>query len=217
MDINNTQQITYDCPKCGASKIPAAELTGYDRNLCPYCGHEIIDLSLQKHNEKVNEVVGKTRGLRKIPFKAGIIVSLSLLILFLVLAGIFVFNIDSKGSNFFFSIKPNYYTSRMEKAYKNEDWDKMFDIVILKCDKAISSPWYFAYRSAWFMHEYPSRFDEAVAAGDEDEIYEIYHIIRADYLLRDDFFDTMYESIPEVEEALKAEFERESKIIETIE
>lgn len=204
---------TFSCPKCGALNLTINDLAGADKNLCPYCGHELIDLSIKKHQDDVADVLTREKRLRKIPLKVSLTIGITIFLLFLVSIIIIVTRLDTKAGNAIASSGSNYYTSQMEKAYEKEDWDKLYDILITNCDKSINSPWYFTYRTAWYLHTFPASFDDAVAEKDKKRAKEIYSIIREDYLLRDEFFDTYYESLPGINEQLTAEFEREDAIM----
>lgn len=211
-DIYSDNRI-FICPKCGATKLTRTQLLGDDLNLCPYCGHELIDLSLEKQQAEIADVLEKKKRVLSIPAKVALIIGTTLLVLFLVTACVYMFGINRKANNVVVNSGPNYYTSQMKKAYEKGDYDKLYELVIEKCDKSISSSWYFAYRTAWYLNTFPAAFDIAIADGDYDKASEYYRIMREDYLQRNDFFDNFYDSIPEIEEQLKAEYQRETDIM----
>lgn len=201
------------CTVCGGDCRSVTPVEG--NNKCPYCGHEVYDLSEQKNQEKIEQVVEAKKKVLSMPKLVAITVISTLVVLLGITALFFVLHVDEATTTYVATSGGNKYTKKMEKCYKDKDWDGLFDIIILDCENAIESPYYFAYRTAWFLSQYPEEFDAAYERGDMDRVKEIYDTIKEDYMLRQqDMYYSLYESIDEVEEGLVREYEREKQIME---
>lgn len=196
------------CPGCGGSLIRR------DTAICPYCGMEIIDLSREHTDIKIEAVKKACAETSKIPKKAAFVVIVTLFTLFLsVIAGI-LFHLPEKIQNLNENARIERLSSAMEKAYKKEDWEQLGQYVITECEEYISAPDYFLYRTSWLLHTYPPLFDNACDSSDTDTMLDIYDIIAGDYDRRgDDFFYKFYETDEAIEQSLKEEFERETEIL----
>lgn len=123
-------------------------------------------------------------------------------------------NIPTKITNAMEEQKINQYTDSIEEAYQNDDWDALYDILIIDVEHSIASPYYFTYRSAWLVHEYAPLFDEAAQNNDTKQLLSAYEHIASDYDMRqDESFYRIYETIPSIEKSLKEEYERETQIM----
>lgn len=204
------------CPNCGADcrHIDPTDLKNY---VCESCGYELYDHSREIFDEKIEDVKEKKKQMQSVIPKAAIIVTAILAGIMLIGILFFVFGMDSKLEIMKYENASDKMTKKMEKAYENEDYDKLYEIVIEDVENSIGSPYYYAYRTAWFLHEYPEQFDTAISSGDTKTAKFIYDTIKSDYNFRNDFFDTWYESFPDIEEALVKEYERETKIMEAYE
>lgn len=205
------------CPQCGAD-CSSIEYGDWNNNKCPYCGHEIYDYSVEKNQSKIQDVMSERKKLLSLPAKVAVIIILTLLVLFGFVA---VYYLTGANNAVEYQIeygKADKYTRKMEKCYKKKDWDGLYKIVIDDCMESISSPAYFTYRSAWILSCYPDDFDKAYEQNDIEKMREIYSFISEDYEMRNqDIFDAVYESVDEIEEALKAEYERETAIMNELE
>ena len=196
------------CPGCGAG-IPGGRTA-----FCPYCGRELVDLSRENTDRKIWEVKRAQSETMSVPKKLGMIVAVTLLALFLLLALVVFFDIPGKVNEAGMRREMDQLSDDMQKAYENEDWDKLEEYLIDECDVYLGSPDYFLYRSAWFLHTYPPLFDEAYRANDTEEMLFIYEIMAEDYDMRsDDIFFSVYGTDEEIEEALAREVERETEIM----
>ncbi len=204
------------CPVCGGDCSSVTPNEG--NNKCPYCGYEIYDLSVQKNEEKIEQVKQAQKKVASMPKLVAITVLTTLFVLFAGTALFFVFQLEHATTTYVTTSTGNKYTKKMEKCYKAKDWDKLYEIVILDCENALESPYYFTYRTAWFLSCYPDEFDEAYAAGNMDRVNEIYSTIKEDYMLRQqDMYDSIYESVGDVEDGLVKEYQRETMILKGVE
>lgn len=209
-----------ECPNCGANVL-SVDPTSLTHNKCPYCGFELYNHSEEIYNERIEDVKqakNKFLKLQIILVIAGLIIA--------VIAAIFVINRTVyRNSNQYFLDASDDVTKKMEKAYAKEDWDTLFDLTIMNADKGLTSPYYFSFKSAWVLYHYVPLFDEAYKNNDSDGMKEAFREIRYDYenraqlektntQLRDIGADDAYKFVPEIEEDLKAEYDREMKIME---
>lgn len=212
-----SQQKIMFCPNCGAD-CSSVDPNRLDANKCPFCGCEIYDHSEEQNREKIEEVKRAEKKVLSAPKVVAITVVSTLAVLILITILVYVFRINDAATGYVSGASGNEYTKKMEKCYKKQDWDGLFDIVILDCEKALSSASYFTYRSAWFLSCYPEEFDEAIASGNTDRAKEIYALIKEDYKMRqEDYFYSFYDTIDEVEEGLKQEYLRETDIMSKME
>lgn len=204
------------CPKCGSdcsSVIPG----NIEQNQCPYCGFEIYDYSEYNNQQKIEEVQKAKKKVLSVPAMVALTIVITLVVLLGGTALFYMLHLDHKSEEFVMNYEGDKYAKKMAKCYENQDWDGLFNIVILDCENSIGSPSYFAYRTAWFLSCYPQEFDEAYKNGDTARMKEIYSTIKEDYKMReDDFFYSMYETIDEVETGLAEEYQRETDIMQEI-
>lgn len=196
------------CPSCGAGAPDGGTA------FCPYCGRELIDLSREKTDKKIRAVKRAQAETTAVPKKLGLVVAVTLLLLFLLFA-LFVFlDIPEKMRDAKMKSGMDRLSRDMQKAYENEDWDRLEQYLIDECEVYLDSPDYFLYRTAWFLHTYPPLFDEAYQAHDVEEMLFIYELMAADYDMRaDGVFYSVYGTDEEIEEALAREVERETAIM----
>lgn len=200
--------MTAVCPGCGAG------LSDKQVAFCPYCGRELVDLSRQHTDEKIREVKKIQAETMAVPKKIGLIVVVTLLVLFFLLTLAVLLDLPEKIRDGRMEREMNGLSRDMQKAYEDEDWDKLEQYLILECEDYISAPDYFLYRTAWYLHTFPSEFDDAAAAGDTQKMLETYEILAEDYNMRDDgIFYQIYETDDAIEKALKEEVERETEIL----
>jgi len=196
------------CPGCGAG-VPDGETA-----ICPYCGRELVDLSRENTDRKIREVKRAQFETSSVPKKLGLIVVVTLLALFLLLAAVVFFNIPEKVNEAGIQHGMDKLSRDMQKAYEKEDWDRLEQYLIDECEVYLESPDYFLYRTAWFLHTYPPLFDEACQAHDTEKMLFIYEIMAEDYDMRsDDIFFSVYGTDEEIEAALAGEVERETEIM----
>ncbi len=196
------------CPGCGAG-VPDGGTA-----FCPYCGRELIDLSREKTDKKIRAVKRAQSETTAVPKKLGLVVAVTLLLLFLLLALVIFLDIPEKMRDAKMESGMDRLSRDMQTAYEKEDWDRLEKYLIDECEVYLDSPDYFLYRTAWFLHTYPSLFDEAYQAHDTEEMLFIYEIMAGDYDMRaDDFFFSVYGTDEEVEAALAREVERETAIM----
>lgn len=197
-----------NCPGCGAG-LPET-LPPF----CPYCGRELADLSRQHTDQKIAEVKKIHAETVAVPKKIGRIVAVTLFVLFLLLMLIFLLNIPEKVKGAGAKREVNRLSGDMRKAYEDEDWERLERYLITECEDYIGAPDYFMYRTAWYLHTFPTLFDEAKMAGDKAQMLRIYEIFAEDYDMRsDEIFYRIYETDDAIEEALKGEVERETEIL----
>ena len=196
------------CPGCGAG------LSEKDMPFCPYCGRELIDLSRERTEEQISAVKKAHAETRVVPKKIVVLVTVTLLILFLLLGMLIFLGVPDRIKEAQGQADMNRLSSAMKKAYEKEDWDQLEEYLIYEFEDYIGAPDYFCYRTAWFLHTYPPLFDEAYQAHDTDEMLEIYALFGEDYNMRgDDLFYRIYVTQEEIEEALQEEVEREKVIL----
>lgn len=196
------------CPFCGAS------LTNDQISSCPYCGAELIDLSRAKTDAEISRIQAIGKETAAAPKKAAKAVIITLLILFLAVICAIIFHIPDKVTDAVRQHQIDRHTSALKKAYDEEDWDKLYELVIEQSSESLNSPAYFMYRTALFLHDYPPAFDTACDSDDTDDLLFIYELIASDYEMRlDDSFYRFYDTDDSIEEALKEEYERETAIM----
>ncbi len=200
--------MTKVCPGCGAG------LPDTPPAFCPYCGRELIDLSRQHTDQKINEVKMAQARTMAVPKKIALIAGVTLLVLFAVFITVVLLDVPGKLKESGAEREMNRISRNMKEAYEDEDWDKLEQYLIFEIEDYISAPDYFMYRTAWYLHTFPSQFDEAKAAGDTAGMLEVYEILAEDYDMRSDgIFYQIYETEETIEEALKEEVEREMAIL----
>lgn len=216
-DFNDSSSnyIVNFCKSCGAD-VRLVSRDDWNNNVCPYCGREIYDHSQDINDAKIREVEKAGKKLSKLPLKIAITI---LGTVFITFVGIAIYYMS--GLNYTLEYKAatagsDVYTKKMEKCYKKQDWDGLYDLVITNCEKSINSPYYFTYRTAWFMSCFPEQFDSAYAEGDVARMKEIFEIIEEDYNLRQHDFDSLYKSVDEIEKSLVKEYERERSMMDEV-
>lgn len=196
------------CPGCGAGAPDGGTA------FCPYCGRELLDLSREKTDKKIRAVKRAQSETTAVPKKLGLVVAVTLFLLFLLLALVVFLNVPEKMRDAKMKSGMDRLSGDMQKAYEKEDWDRLEKYLIDECEVYLDSPDYFLYRTAWFLHTYPSLFDEAYQVHDTEEMLFIYEIMAGDYDMRaDDFFFSVYRTDEEIEAALAREVERETAIM----
>lgn len=196
------------CPGCGAG-LPDKQPT-----ICPYCGRELIDLSRLHTDRKITEVKQVQAQTTAVPKKIGIVVVVTLLVLFLLFMLAILMDVPGKLKETKMEGAVDRLSRNMEKAYEDRDWDKLKQYLIMECEDYIGAPDYFLYRTAWYLHTFPPEFDEAAAAHDTTKMLELYEILAEDYNMRDDgIFYQIYETDGAIEDALEEEVEREMEIL----
>lgn len=196
------------CPSCGA------DVSEKDMPFCPYCGRELIDLSREKMDEKIRAVKKVQSETAAIPKKIGLIVTVTLLILFIFFGFFILLDVPGRIESAGMQSDMKRLSRDMRKAYEAEDWEQLEEYLIDKCEIYIGAPDYFCYRSAWFLHTYPPLFDEACQAHDTEKMLEIYALFGEDYNMRaDDIFYRVYETEESIEAALREEVVREAEIL----
>ncbi len=195
------------CPGCGA-KIPETGMV-----FCEYCGRELVDLSREKTDKKIAEVKEKQTETMAVPKKLGLIIAVTLCVLFLLLGLCIFLDVPDRIEAARLQGGMDKLSYDMQKAYEKEDWDKLEQYLIYECEDYIGAPDYFLYRTAWFLHTYPPLFDEAYQTHDTEEMLWIYETLAKDYEMRDDIFNQIYETDDAIEAALKEEVERETEIL----
>lgn len=201
-------RIVNICPGCGAA-VPETKTA-----FCSYCGRELIDLSRENTNKKIEEVKRVQAGTMAIPKKLGLVVAAALLVLFVIFGLILLFNVPQKIEQAGAQVKMDSLSRDLQKAYKSEDWDQLEEYLIFECEDYIGAPDYFLYRTAWYLHIYPPLFDQAFQEKDREEMLWIYEVLAEVYNMRDDgIFFQIYETDDAIEAALKEEVERETEIL----
>lgn len=200
--------MTRTCPGCGA------EISETETVFCPYCGRELKDLSRLHTDQKITAVKKAQSETTAVPKKIGFVVAATLLVLFLLfMVGVFL-DIPGKTREAGMEKDMNRRSRDMKEAYEDEDWEQLERYLIDECEDYIVASDYFLYRTAWYLHTFPPRFDEAKAVHDTAEMLEIYEVLVEDYNMRsDEIFYRIYETEDTVEEALKEEVERETEIL----
>lgn len=203
------------CQGCGAAYDPG-DIESRKIIACEYCGKELVDLSKEIYDAKKQEVKRKEKEMGSTIKLVSKVIVITLIFLFVGLILYNVLGVKEKLETW----KYHHYSKQLEldmqKAYEKEDWDGLYDMVILDCDKYLTSKYYFSYRTAWFLATYVPEFDEAYEKMDRDKMLETYTKIKEDYEFRDDFYEKMYGQITEIENALKEEYLREKNIMEEI-
>lgn len=199
---------TKVCPGCGAG-LPDTQTA-----VCPYCGRELIDLSRLHTDQKIAEVKKVQSETMAVPKKIGLIVAATLFVLFLVFILVILLDVPGKMKEAGMKKEMNNLSRDMKEAYEDGDWDKLEQYLILECEDYINAPDYFLYRTAWYLHTFPTEFDDAVSSHDTAKMLEIYEILAEDYNMRSDrIFFQIYETDDAIEDALKEEVEREKAIL----
>lgn len=198
-----------ECPGCGAN-VASVDPTSLTENKCPYCGYELYNHSKEIYDEKIEDVKRAKSKLITI----SVILGCAAIAIALV-AVVYVANRTAYRSSSKYQIDmSDNMTKKLQKAYEKEDWDTMYDLVILNADKALSSPYYFSYRAAWMMSEFVPAFDRALEADDNDGLLDAFDEISLEYEYREQLAD-VYEFVPEIEENLEKEYLREKEIVES--
>lgn len=196
------------CPGCGAG-LPNTQTA-----VCPYCGRELIDLSRLHTDRKIAEVKKVQSETMAVPKKIGLIVAATLFVLFLVFMLVILLDVPEKMKEAGMEREMNHLSRDMKEAYEYGDWDKLEQYLIFECEEYISAPDYFLYRTAWYLHTFPTEFDDAASSRDTAKMLEIYEILAEDYNMRSDgIFYQIYETDETIEDALKEEVEREKAIL----
>ena len=214
-DGPRTNIVTELCPHCEreVEMFWDTDVNGF-KAFCPYCGRELVDLSRENTDRKIREVKRAQSETMSAPKKVGLVVVVTLLVLFLLLAFAVFLNIPEEMNAAGTQREMDRLSGDMQKAYEKEEWDKLEQYLIDECEVYLESPDYFLYRTAWFLHTYPSLFDEAYQAHDTEEMLFIYEIMAEDYDMRaDDIFFSVYGTDEEIEAALAKEVERETEIM----
>ncbi len=226
------QQSIRICPGCGA-KIPETGTA-----FCAYCGRELLDLSREKTDQKIAEVTEKQTETTAVPKKLSLVIAATLCVLLLLFGLCIFFDVPDRIEAARLQGGMDRLSYNMQKAYENEDWDKLEQYLIYECEDYVGAPDYFLYRTAWFLHTYPPLFDEAYQTHDTEEMLWIYETLAKDYEMRgeplydienssadpslpqanlaierDSIFYQIYETDDAIEEALKEEVERETEIL----
>lgn len=200
--------MTKVCPGCGAG-LPDTRTA-----VCPYCGRELIDLSRLHTDQKIAEVKRVQSETMAVPKKIGLIVAATLFVLFLVFMLVILLDVPGKMKEAGMEREMDHLSRDMKEAYEDGDWDKLEQYLILECEDYISAPDYFLYRTAWYLHTFPTEFDDAASSHDTAKMLEIYEILAEDYNMRSDgIFFQIYETDETIENALKEEVEREKAIL----
>lgn len=201
-------KITKVCPGCGAG-LPDTQTA-----VCPYCGRELIDLSRLHTDQKIAEVKKVQSETMAVPKKVGLIVAATLFVLFLIFMLVILLDVPGKMKETGMEREMNSISRDMREAYEDGDWGQLEQYLFSEVENYISAPDYFLYRSAWYLHTFPPQFDEAKADGDAARMLEVYEILAEDYNMRSDgIFYQIYETDDAIEDALKAEVERETEIL----
>ncbi len=200
--------MTKVCPGCGAG-LPDTRTA-----VCPYCGRELIDLSRLHTDQKIAEVKKVQSETMAVPKKIGLIVAATLFVLFLVFMLVILLDVPGKMKEAGMEREMDHLSRDMKEAYEDGDWDKLEQYLILECEDYISAPDYFLYRTAWYLHTFPTKFDDTASSNDTAKMLEIYEILAEDYNMRSDgIFFQIYETDETIENALKEEVEREKAIL----
>lgn len=196
----------YLCPNCGA-KVNEGEAN------CSYCGHELINMAYVHTEEKIADVIKKQKEMESIPKKVAMIVAGVLFVMILIVVGMIVFHVPQRLEQARYQGEMSKLNHNMEEAYKAGDYDKLYEYVILDSHSYIGSDKYFMYRTAWFLHEFPADFDDAVKKNDKEAAMTAFGFMKNDYDMRDDFFYQYYKYDEDIEKALVEEYERELEIV----
>lgn len=201
-------KMTGTCPGCGAG-LPDTQTV-----FCPYCGRELLDLSRLHTDQKITEVKQTQAETMAVPKKLGLAIAATLFVLFVLFMAAVLLDLPGKIKEVRAERELNGLSRDMEKAYEDEDWDRLEQYLIFECEDYIAASDYFLYRTAWYLHTFPPQFDEARTAGDTAKMLEVYEILAEDYSMRSDgIFYQVYETKDAIEEALAEEVERETEIL----
>lgn len=201
-------KITQICPSCGAAILEQGTA------ICPYCGRELMDLSRENTDRKIEEVKRAKKRTTAVPKKLGLAIAITLFGLFAVFALVLFLDVPGKIQEARMQGAMDKLSRDMEKAYKDEDWDQLEQYLIYECEDYIGAPDYFLYRTAWYLHTFPPLFDKACQTHDTEQMLWIYQTLAEDYNMRgDDIFFQIYETDDAIEAALKEEVERETEIM----
>ncbi len=206
--MEKTKRISV-CPQCGADvrHIDPASIT---ENKCPYCDFELYNHSREIYDEKIEDV--KKAKSKLISRQIIIAIVAAVLILFVA---VFVLNRTAyRSSHRFLADKSDKMTESLERAYAKEDWDKMYDLLIVNADKGLTSPYYFSYRAAYIMYLYVPTFDEAVENNDIETMTKAFEEVGYEYEYREQLSE-VYKFVPEIEEKLEKEYLREKEIMQS--
>lgn len=209
-----------ECPNCGANVL-SVDPNDLVNNKCPYCGYELYNHSKEIYDERI-EGVKKAKS-KLIYVQIGIAVAAVLLV---IAAIIYVTGRGAyRQSDQYFVDASEDITKQLQKAYAKEDWDKLYELVIDRCDESLSSPYYYSYRAAWELSFFVPIFDNCNASDDLEGMKDAYMQIRSEYKDREKLVktnkdltdiggDEIYKFVPEIEEKLEKEYLRETEIME---
>lgn len=200
------------CPNCGVS-LQGLDLQTDADAFCPYCHAELLDLSQAHFDAKKDQVLLEKKAMHSGVKKAAIAVSITLLLCLLITVLVVVLRVPEHVQDHKVEADMEHLTKEMADCYEKEDWDGLYELVIVECDTYIASPSYFMYRTAWFLSTYPEEFDEALASGDTKYAQFVFDQISQDYEMRDDFFKRYYTTDASIEAGLKEEYEREKELL----
>lgn len=197
-----------ECPTCGAD-VSNIDPTSLTENKCPYCGYELYNHSKEIYDEKIENV---KQAKSKLIYVQILIAVLALVVV--IVGGLYIYNRTIyRSSSQYFVDQSDDMTKKLDKAYKKGDWDTLYDLVIMNADKALSSPYYFSYRAAWMLSEYPNAFDKELSDNNKEAAMEAFKEIRNEYEYREQLAD-VYKFVPEIENQLEKEYLREKELVE---
>lgn len=197
-----------ECPTCGAD-VSGVDPTSLTENKCPYCGYELYNHSEEIYGERIGQV---RQAKSKLIYVQVLIAVLAIAVV--AAGGLYILNRTTyRSSDQYVVDQSDDMSKRLAKAYKKGDWDTLFDLVILNADKALSSPYYFSYRAAWMLSEYPNDFDKGLSENDREAAMEAFKEIRNEYEYREKLSD-VFKLIPEIEDKLEKEYLREKELVE---
>jgi len=178
-------------------------------NKCPYCGFELYNHSEEIYDEKIENIKeAKSKLVSK-----QMVIGIAALVVVLI-GGIFVLNrIAYRQTDQYHLDASDKMTKKLERAYEKEDWDTLYNLTIENAEEGLSSPYYFAFRTAWMLSSFVPMFDEGYENNDSDMMKDAYRWISTDYNDRDGLSE-MFKLIPEIEAELADEYQRETKIME---
>lgn len=192
---------------CGAdvSGVDPASIT---ENKCPYCGFELYNHSREIYGDKIEDVKQAKSKLIAIQIIIAIVATV-----IVVCGGYYIFNrVIYRSSDSYVVDQSDNMTKKLHKAYEKENWDELYDLVIINADKALSSPYYFSYRAAWIMSQYVPAFEQAYSEGNKDGMLSAFEEIRYEYEYREQLADT-FQFVSEIEDKLKEEYFKEKEIM----
>lgn len=210
------------CPMCGGD-VSGLDPLSLTENKCPYCGYEIYNHSKEIYDEKIEDVKKAKSKLISVQLMIAIAA-----IIVIAIAGVFVaYKTVYRHTDKYITDEADKITDKMHKAYKNKDWDALYDMTIENFEVGIQSKYYYSYRAAWRLSYFAPIFDQATNDGNEDGMKDAFYQIRDEYEVReeleatnkqfkeiDDSLDDIYYFIPEIEEQLENEYYREKEILE---